>query len=44
MRARAPLFANTPIRLVGKPTEAGCDCWSLTPEGTIAMQVNVTFA
>ena len=44
MRARAPLFANTPIPLVGKPTEAGCDCWSLTPEGTIAMQVNVTFA
>ena len=44
MRARAPLFANTPITLVGKPTEAGCDCWSLTPEGTIAMQVNVTFA
>jgi 3-methylfumaryl-CoA hydratase len=44
MRARAPLFANQPIRLVGKPTEAGCDCWSLTPEGTIAMQVNVTFA
>lgn len=43
MRARAPLFANTPITLVGKPTEAGCDCWSLTPEGTIAMQVNVTF-
>jgi 3-methylfumaryl-CoA hydratase len=44
MRARAPLFANTPITLVGKPTEAGCDCWSLTPEGTIAMQVQVTFA
>ena len=44
MRARAPLFANTPITLVGKPTPQGCDCWSLTPEGTIAMQVNVTFA
>lgn len=44
MRARAPLFANTPITLVGKPTAEGCDCWSLTPEGTIAMQVNVTFA
>ncbi|HKK31565.1 MAG TPA: MaoC family dehydratase N-terminal domain-containing protein [Alphaproteobacteria bacterium] len=44
MRARAPLFANQPIKLVGKPTESGCDCWSLTPEGTIAMQINVTFA
>lgn len=44
MRARAPLFANTPITLVGRPTADGCECWSLTPEGTVAMQVQVTFA
>ena len=45
MRARAPLFANTPIKLVGKPSADGngCECWSLTPEGTTAMQVQVAF-
>ena len=33
MRARAPLFIDGPVRLVGKPTEDGCEVWAVTPEG-----------
>lgn len=45
MSARAPLFANQNIRLVGKATEAGtgCDLFALTPQGNVAMQANATF-
>lgn len=49
MRARAPLFVNEPIELVGRPnggkTEAdGCSVWALTPQGGIAMNATATFA
>ncbi|MFV0299123.1 MAG: MaoC family dehydratase N-terminal domain-containing protein [Hyphomicrobiaceae bacterium] len=45
MRARAPLFDNEPFELVGRPSEdgKGAEAWALTPSGTIAMQVRVTF-
>ena len=44
MRARAPLFIDGPVRLVGKPTEDGCEVWAVTPEGTIAMSASAGFA
>ena len=44
MRARAPLFIDGPVRLVGRPTEDGCEVWAVTPEGTIAMSASAGFA
>jgi len=46
MRARAPLFEDDPFDLVGRPTAdgKGAEAWAVTPSGTIAMQVTVTFA
>jgi len=45
MRARAPLFVDAPLRMVGKPTGPnGCEVWAVTPEGTIGQNVGVTFA
>jgi 3-methylfumaryl-CoA hydratase len=46
MRAKAPLFDTGPITLVGRPEADGktCSLWSLTPEGTIAMNASATFA
>ena len=44
MRARAPLFIDGPVRLVGKPVEGGCEVWAVTPEGTIAMSASAGFA
>jgi 3-methylfumaryl-CoA hydratase len=37
-QARAPLFADAPFELRGRPTAKGCELWAVTPEGTIAMQ------
>jgi 3-methylfumaryl-CoA hydratase len=46
MRARAPLFADAPFELVGRPAPDGngADVWALTPSRTIAMQATATFA
>jgi len=46
MRAKAPLFANKPFELVGRPSADGksADLWAVTPEGTIAQQMQVTYA
>jgi 3-methylfumaryl-CoA hydratase len=46
MRARAPLFEDTPFELVGRPTGGGngAEVWALTPADTIAMQATATFA
>ena len=40
-QARAPLFDTAPFELRGRPTERGCECWAVTPEGTIAMSCDV---
>ena len=46
MRARAPLFVNQPIDLVGRPgREDDCrEVWALTPQGGIAMSATAWFA
>ena len=46
MRARAPLFADHPFELVGRPIEDGraAEVWAVAPNGTIAMQARATFA
>ena len=44
MRARAPLFIDGPVRLVGRPVEGGCEVWALTPDGAIAMSAEAGFA
>ena len=44
MRARAPLFIDGPVKLVGKPLEDGCEVWAVTPAGTIAMSARAGFA
>jgi 3-methylfumaryl-CoA hydratase len=43
-RARAPLYDTAPFTLVGRPTAdgMGAQAWAVTPEGTIAMQVEAT--
>jgi 3-methylfumaryl-CoA hydratase len=40
-QARAPLFDTAPFELRGRPTERGCECWAVTPEGTVAMSCEV---
>ena len=40
-QARAPLFDSAPFELRGRPTPAGCECWAVTPEGTVAMSAAV---
>ena len=40
-QARAPLFDTAPFELRGRPTGRGCECWAVTPEGTIAMSCEV---
>ena len=40
-QARAPLFDVAPFELRGRPTDRGCECWAVTPEGTIAMSCEV---
>lgn len=46
MRARAPLFVNQTIKLVGRPEADGSRCavWALTPQGGIAMSAIASFA
>lgn len=46
MRAMAPLFADRPFRIMGRPREGAnaCDLWAVTPENTVAMQASATFA
>src|SRR6266571_1059682 len=43
-QARAPLFETTPFELRGRPSERGCECWAVTPEGTVAMSCEVELA
>jgi 3-methylfumaryl-CoA hydratase len=40
-QARAPLFDTASFELCGRPTERGCECWAVTPEGTVAMSCEV---
>lgn len=46
MRARAPLFANTDITLLGKPSADGqqAELWAANESGTVAMSATATFA
>lgn len=43
-QARAPLFDTAPFELRGRPTATGCEVWTVTPEGTIAMSMAVELA
>jgi 3-methylfumaryl-CoA hydratase len=43
-QARAPLFDTAPFELRGRPTPTGCECWAVTPEGTVAMSCEVELA
>ncbi len=43
-QARAPLFDTAPFELRGRPTARGCECWAVTPEGTVAMSAEVELA
>src|SRR5262245_29046033 len=43
-QARAPLFDVAPFELRGRPTAGGCECWAVTPEGTVAMSCEVELA
>jgi 3-methylfumaryl-CoA hydratase len=40
-QARAPLFDTAAFELRGRPTAGGCECWAVTPEGTVAMSAVV---
>jgi 3-methylfumaryl-CoA hydratase len=40
-QARAPLFDTAPFELRGRPSAKGCECWAVTPEGTIAMSAEM---
>jgi 3-methylfumaryl-CoA hydratase len=40
-QARAPLFDTAPFELRGRPTPGGCECWAVTPEGTVAMSAEL---
>jgi 3-methylfumaryl-CoA hydratase len=40
-QARAPLFDTAPFELRGRSTARGCECWAITPEGTVAMSCDV---
>ncbi|HET7340597.1 MAG TPA: acyl-CoA dehydrogenase, partial [Methylomirabilota bacterium] len=42
-QARAPLFDTAPFELRGRPTADGraCECWAVTPDGTVAMSAEV---
>jgi len=40
-QARAPLFDIAPFELRGRPSAKGCECWAVTPEGTVAMSADV---
>jgi 3-methylfumaryl-CoA hydratase len=40
-QACAPLFDTAPFELRGRPTARGCECWAVTPEGTVAMSCEI---
>jgi 3-methylfumaryl-CoA hydratase len=40
-QARAPLFDTAPFELRARPTTKGCECWAVTPEGTVAMSAEM---
>ena len=44
VRPPAPLFANAPFEVVGRPTPdgKGAELWTVTPKGTIAAQATAT--
>ncbi len=46
MRAKAPVYANQDIRLMGNLSEdeTACDLWAVTPDGNIAMEASARFA
>ena len=46
MRAKAPLFANQPITLLGEPSGDGkaCELWAVSHEGILAMEASASFA
>jgi 3-methylfumaryl-CoA hydratase len=45
-QARAPLFDDAPFELRGRPTAdgRGAELWAVTPNGTVAMSAQATFA
>lgn len=45
-RAKAPLFANQDIRLMGISKDGGgvCDLFAIGPDGNVAMEASATFA
>jgi 3-methylfumaryl-CoA hydratase len=43
-QARAPLFDTAPFELRGRPTDRGCECWAVTPDGTVATSCEVELA
>lgn len=45
MQAKAPLFANQPLKLLGRPSEDHnrCDLWAVNAHGDVAMDAAVTF-
>jgi len=47
-QARAPLFDTAPFELRGRPLTGSdgraCECWAVTPEGTVAMSCEVELA
>jgi hypothetical protein len=46
MRAKAPVLADRPLKLLGQPTAdgTGCELWAVLPDNTVAMSANATFA
>ena len=46
MQAKAPIFANQPIRLMGELGADGksCDLWAVTHEGIVGMEASAAFA
>ena len=46
VRAKAPLFAGRPFRIIGRPRSGQrvCDLWAITPENTVAMEASASFA
>jgi hydroxyacyl-ACP dehydratase HTD2-like protein with hotdog domain len=45
MRAKAPLYANRPMTLLGEPAADGksCKLWAADDKGVLAMEINATF-
>ncbi len=45
-RARAPVFVNEQVTVLGEPSADGksCELWAVKEDGTLAMQVDITFA